>query len=59
MLTVGQRTPGFWGITYMGKTMIASFEIDMNDNIGIVYCMPNFMMSLKDLQQDIKICATP
>ena len=35
--------------------MIASTEIDMNDNIGIVYCMPNFMMSLKDLQQDIKI----
>ena len=27
----------------------------MNNNIGIVYCMPDFMMSLKDLQQDIKI----
>ena len=39
----------------IGKTMIASSEIDMNDNIGIVYCMPDFMMSLKDLQQDIKI----
>ena len=34
--------------------MIANSEIDMNDNIGIVYCMPHFMMSLKDLQQDIK-----
>ena len=41
--------------TDMGKAMIASSEIDMNDNIGIVYCMPYFMMSLKDLQQDIKI----
>ena len=39
----------------MGKAMIASIEIDMNNNIGIVYCMPDFMMSLKDLQQDIKI----
>ena len=39
----------------MGKAMIASTEIDMNNNIGIVYCMPDFMMSLKDLQQDIKI----
>ena len=27
----------------------------MNNNIGIVYCMPDFMMILKDLQQDIKI----
>ena len=27
----------------------------MNNNIGIVYCMPDFMMSLKGLQQDIKI----
>ena len=27
----------------------------MNNNIGIVYCMPDFMISLKDLQQDIKI----
>ena len=27
----------------------------MNNNIGIVYYMPNFMMSLKDRQQDIKI----
>ena len=35
--------------------MIARSKIDMNDNIGIVYCMPDFMMSLKDLQQDIKI----
>ena len=39
----------------MGKAMIASTEIDMNNNIGIVYCMPDFMMSLKDSQQDIKI----
>ena len=39
----------------MEKAMIASIEIDMNNNIRIVYCMPNFMMSLKDLQQDIKI----
>ena len=39
----------------MGKAMIASTEIDMNNNIGIVYCMPDFMMSLKDLQTDIKI----
>ena len=39
----------------MGKAMIASTEIDMNNNIGIVYCMPDFMMSLKDLQQDIKV----
>ena len=39
--------------TEMGKTMIASMEIDMNNNIGIVYCMRDFMMSLKDLQQDI------
>ena len=39
----------------MGKAMIASTKIDMNNNIGIVYCMPDFMMSLKDLQQDIKI----
>ena len=39
----------------MGKTMIASTQIDMNNNIGIVYCMSDFMMSLKDLQQDIKI----
>ena len=36
----------------MGKAMIASIEIDMNNNIGIVYRMPYFMMSL---QQDIKI----
>ena len=35
--------------------MIASTEIDMNNNISIVYCMPDFMMSLRDLQQDIKI----
>ena len=35
--------------------MIASTEIDMNNNIDIVYCIPDFMMSLKDLQQDIKI----
>ena len=41
--------------TYMGKAMIANIEIDMNNNIGIVYCMTDFMMSLKDLQQDIKI----
>ena len=41
--------------TDMGNAMIASTEIDMNNNIGIVYCMPDFMMSLKDLQQDIKI----
>ena len=41
--------------TDMGKAMIASTKIDMNNNIGIVYCMPDFMMSLKDLQQDIKI----
>ena len=41
--------------TKMGKVMIASTEIDINNNIGIVYCMPGFMMSLKDLQQDIKI----
>ena len=34
----------------MGKAMIASTNIDMNNNIGIVYCMPDFMMSLKDLQ---------
>ena len=39
----------------MGKAMIASSKIDMNDNIEIVYWMPNFMMNLKDLQQDIKI----
>ena len=39
----------------MGKAMIASTEIDMNNNIGIVYCMLDFMMSLKDLQQYIKI----
>ena len=38
----------------MRKAMIASTEIYMNNNIGIVYCMPDFMMSLKDLQQDIK-----
>ena len=41
--------------TDMRKAMIASTKIDMNNNIGIVYCMPDFMMSLKDLQQDIKI----
>ena len=41
--------------TDMGKAMIASTKIDMNINIGIVYCMPDFMMCLKDLQQDIKI----
>ena len=40
--------------TDMGKPVIANSEIDMNDNIGIVYCMSDFMMSLKDLQQDIK-----
>ena len=39
----------------MGNTMIASIEIDMNNNIRIVYCMPSFMMSLKDLQQGIKL----
>ena len=39
----------------MGKAMIENTEIDMNNNIGIVYYMPHFMMSLKDLQQDIKI----
>ena len=39
----------------MKKTMIASIEIYMNNNIRIVYCMSDFMMSLKDLQQDIKI----
>ena len=37
----------------MGKAMIASTEIDMNNNIGIVYCMPDFMMSLKDLHSKI------
>ena len=42
-------------LTDIGKAMIASTEIDMNNNIGIVYCMPDFMMSLKDLRQDIKI----
>ena len=36
--------------THMGKAMIASTEIDMNNNIEIVYCIPDFMMSLKDLQ---------
>ena len=41
--------------TDMRKAIIVSTEIDMNNNIGIVYCMPDFMMSLKDLQQDIKI----
>ena len=35
--------------------MIASTEIDMNNNIGMVYYMPDFMISIKDLQQDIKI----
>ena len=39
----------------MRKTMISSTKIDINNNIGIIYCMPTFMMSLKDLQQDIKI----
>ena len=39
----------------MRKAMIASSEIYMNDNIGIVYRIPDFMMSLKDLQQYIKI----
>ena len=39
----------------MGKAMIASTEIDMNNNIRMVYCIPDFMMSLKELQQDIKI----
>ena len=39
----------------MGKAMIASTKIDMNNNISIVYCMPDFMMNLKDLQQYIKI----
>ena len=39
----------------MGKAMITSTKIDMNNNIGIVYCMLDFMMNLKDLQQDIKI----
>ena len=39
----------------MGKEMIASTKIDMNNNIEIVFCMPDFMMSVKDLQQDIKI----
>ena len=39
----------------MGKAMIVSIEIDMNNNIGIVYCLLDFMMSLKDLRQDIKI----
>ena len=29
--------------------MIVSTEMDMNNNIGIVYCMPDFMMSFKDL----------
>ena len=39
----------------MRNAMIASTKLDMNNNIGIVYYMPDFMMSLKDLQQDIKI----
>ena len=39
----------------MGKAMIVSTQIDMNNIIGIVYCIPDFMMSLRDLQQDIKI----
>ena len=34
----------------MGKEMIVSTKIDMNNNIGIVYCMSDFMMSLKDSQ---------
>ena len=34
----------------MRNVMITSTEIDMNNNIGIVYGMPDFMMSLKDLQ---------
>ena len=42
-------------LTNIGKAIIASTKINMNNNIGIVYCMPDFMMSLKDLQQDIKI----
>ena len=41
--------------TNMRKAMIASSEIYMNLNIGIVYRIPDFMMSLKDLQQYIKI----
>ena len=34
----------------MGKAMIASIEINRKNNIGIVYCMPDFMMCLKELQ---------
>ena len=41
--------------TDMGKAMIASTKIYMDNNIGIVYCMTDFITSLKDLQQDIKI----
>ena len=39
----------------MRKAMIANTKIYINNHLRIVYCMLDFMMSLKDLEQDIKI----
>lgn len=35
--------------------MIASIEVDMNNNSGILYCSPDFMMSIKDFIKHIHI----
>lgn len=39
----------------IGRAMIASIEVDMNNNSGILYCSPDFMMSIKDFIKHIHI----
>ena len=40
--------------TDMEKAMIASTKIYMDKNIGIVYCMPDFITSLKTYNKILK-----
>lgn len=35
--------------------MIASTEVDMNNNNGIIYCNPDFLLTVKDFSEKIKI----
>lgn len=37
------------------KAMIGMTEVDMNENKGIFYCIPNFLMSIKDFSNHVKI----
>jgi hypothetical protein len=43
-----------WG-TNMTKALIAMAEIDMNENIGLLYCMPDMILEIRDFCKYIKV----